>query len=584
MPDWPTIQAAAASTNCKIIIRKPIPARESGSAYYFQLNSTYSEHSQYILLIPTDQGEPARFHRFFAKDNHKSGFGSSRLYNSILGSNWGFFLPERNGQWYEYLTVPRANWEFDTLWVNPKSGPISADQLAQDSQAIWGTKIPVRPTIYDTDSEQGEEIIENPLEEDDIFDSSHHLIDPVVANNLLTHTIAGTASASLFSETLNSIFGRSPNGNSTNSLESPDLNINQVSQIGQLIDISAITPSDDTSIPPGQKQPADINSPVRPESDEWLQPPLAQANLIITPEERPTTLALTNWTRNVNTFVASTPMDNREDQLALLHQQLAQQGYRAGSSQFPITTDPYRPTEYQGLDPRALSDERVRELGILDAQYINLESAVIRNSNKQSDGRPPIIFTCNKIQSPSPDLVLTEDLLNEFNKVALEAMTKLGNLLIGAQLQVMKEIATKRQALLKNWNPNEQEIETAKRIEASRTHKETTYKPRPIQGGRPTFRLDIQDNGPSFMPSSEPTSTSGFRPPGNKNIPRPNRPRQPQSPPREPAPYNGTRPKNPNYRARPEQPTRTRYENQDDDEDRDEPRYDKYRRTRYLPN
>ncbi len=275
-------------------------------------------------------------------------------------------------------------------------------------------------------------------------------------------------------------------------------------------------------------------------------------------------------------------MDDREDRLALLHQRIAQQGYRAGSSQFPITID--RPTEHQGLDPRALSDERVRELGILDAQYFNLENAVIRNSNKQSDGRPPIIFTCNKIQSPSPDLVLTEELLNAFNKVALEAMTKLGNLMIGAQLQAMNELAEKRKTLLQNWKPNEQEIETAKRIEAYRTHKETTYKSRPIQGGRPTFRLDVQDNGPSFMPSSEPTSTSGFRPPGNnnKNIPRPIRPRQPQSPPREPAPYNGTRPKNTNYRPRPEPSARTRYENQDDDEDRDEPRYDKYRRTRYF--
>ena len=582
MPDWPTIQAAAANTNCKIIIRRPIPARETGSAYYFQLHSANRIRNQYTLVIRTDQEEPAVFHRFFAKDNHKSGYGSSRLYNSILGSNWGFFLPERNGQWYEYLTVAKSNWEFDFIWANPKSGVIHIDRLEQDQQVIWGSRIPIPPTIYDTDNELDDVNNANALEEDDIFESSQHLVDPVAANNLLTHAIAGTTSASVITETLNSIFGQSPNGSSTDSLEPPNLDIDQRLRTGPLIDISAIAPPDDTSIPLAQKQPANINSPVRPASDEWLQPPLAEPNLVTTPAERPTTLGFTECTRITNTHVASTPMEDieeREERLAQLHQRIALQGYVAGSSQFPINTQTGEPTGHQVLDPRALSDERVRELGILDAQYYNLENAVIRNSNKQSDGRPPIIFTCNKIQSPSPDLVLTEDLLKAFNTVALEAMTKLGNLLIGAQLQAMNELAAKRTALLRNWRPNEQEKEAAKRIEASRTNKETTYKPRPIRGGRPTFRLDIQDNGPSFMPSLEPTSTSGFRPPANKNIPRP---RRQQSPPRESAPYTGARPKNPNNRRQPEPPARTRYENRDNDEDQDEPRYDRYRRTRYF--
>lgn len=570
MPDWPTIQAAAASTNRKIVIRLPIPERDTGSAYYFQLHSVSSIRNKYTLVIPTDHGDSAIFHRFFAKDNHKTGYGRSRLYNSLLSGNWGFFLPIKNGQWYEYQTVTKPYWEFDKIWAFPKTGPFSVELLLNDPQAIWGTKIPVPPTDKQNETEYAPDN-ENSLEEDDIFESSGHLADPLITSTLLAHAIAGTATPTIISETLESILG-SP----TNSDETSNPDAIQRSHTGPLIDISVLhgtSDSDDTSIPPGQREPANINSPARPDSDEWLQPPLTRKTQVITPEERPTTLGFAEFTRNAATHWASTPMDR----LANLHHHLKQTGYVAGSSQHPILID--RQPEYQNMDPRVLSDERVRELGILDAQISNLENAIIRNNNKQSDGRPPVILTGNKIQSPSPDVVFTEDLLKAFNTVAIEAMTKLGNLLIGSQLSAIEDLWERRKALLTDWQPNEQETEAAKRIEASRTHKETVYKARPIAGGRPTFRLDIQDNGPSFIPALEPTSTSGFRQPANKNIPRS---RQPQSPPRVPDQYTGARPRVTTHRVRYEPPTRPRYEERDDEHDRDEPRYDRYRRTRYF--
>jgi hypothetical protein len=265
------------------------------------------------------------------------------------------------------------------------------------------------------------------------------------------------------------------------------------------------------------------------------------------------------------------------DRLASLHQHLKQTGYVAGSSQHPIIMDK-RP-QPQTIDPRVLSDERVRELGVLDAQISNLENAIIRNNNKQSDGRPPVLLSGTKIQSPCPDLVFTEELLEQFNTIALQAMVKMSNLLIGSQLEAINRLWERRNALLSDWTPDEQETDAAKRIEASRTHKETVYKARPIAGGRPTYRKETQENGPSFMPTSEPISTSGFRQPSNKNMPRT---RQPQPPPRGQETYTGARPRTTTYRSRQEPPSRPRYEDRNDIQDRDELRDDRYRGTRYF--
>jgi hypothetical protein len=43
--------------------------------------------------IPTVNGESAIFHRFSDCYKYKSGYGCIRLYESILGDHWGFFLP-----------------------------------------------------------------------------------------------------------------------------------------------------------------------------------------------------------------------------------------------------------------------------------------------------------------------------------------------------------------------------------------------------------------------------------------------------------------------------------------------------------
>jgi hypothetical protein len=221
-----------------------------------------------------------------------------------------------------------------------------------------------------------------------------------------------------------------------------------------------------------------------------------------------------------------------------------------------------------------LSDQRIRELGTLDAQLSNLETAIIRNNNKLSDGRPPISFTGTKIQSPSPELVLTDDLLTEFNTIALAAMTKMSTLLIDAQLKAMSTIWENRKDLLDRWKPDEQEIEAAKKFEASRTHKETVFKTKPIAGGKTTYKFEDQEKGIAFVPALE--IPSGNRPPSTKNI---TRPRRPQTPPRDPERYTGARPRSTSTRARMD---RQKYGAQDEDSDQERPRFNQHRNTRFF--
>jgi hypothetical protein len=265
------------------------------------------------------------------------------------------------------------------------------------------------------------------------------------------------------------------------------------------------------------------------------------------------------------------------DRVQQLESRLKSAGYKENSSQYPIITE--KNPQIQGINPQTLSDERVRELGIIDAQLSNLEYAIIRNHNKQSDGRPPINLIGTKVQSPSPDLVFSEDLLKDINTVALKAMTQMSNMLIAAQLKAMATLDARKNELLSDWTPTDEEMAAAERIETSRTHKETTYNSKPIPGGRTTFRIDKQESGLSLMPSLESNSTSGFRTPALKNIPHRPRYRYQSPPPREPDTYMGARPKTTN---RGEPNLRYRNEERYEDREKEQPRFDRHRNTRYF--
>ena len=113
MPDWYTVQASAALEHCKIVIRTPDPNRPNQSEYHFQLNPLFLTSVAQIKFLDLGTEEKVAFKRFFARDNHPSGFGSSRLYNHILSLPWGVFQPQLNiDKWYDYQPVPEHYWVF----------------------------------------------------------------------------------------------------------------------------------------------------------------------------------------------------------------------------------------------------------------------------------------------------------------------------------------------------------------------------------------------------------------------------------------------------------------------------------------
>jgi hypothetical protein len=268
---------------------------------------------------------------------------------------------------------------------------------------------------------------------------------------------------------------------------------------------------------------------------------------------------------------------------------LRDRGFDADASQHPIITidtrgnnELHQPT----FDAKTLTDIKVKTLGVLDAQINNLESAAIKNTNKQCDGRVPILLLGTTVQSPCPDLVLTPDLLKTLNDMAFSCMTKMSHKLIEKQLEVMETLVNKKEDLLSNWQPTEQDKVAAERITKSRTIKESTYTAKPIPDGVKTFQILETGGGHCFGPAKQ------------THTPRPQTPPQPHGgtrpkdnlrPPRARSNTDSRRHDNPqresrygNNERRDDRPPRSTRQNYDSDEEGNRVRFDRNRNTRYF--
>jgi hypothetical protein len=126
-------------------------------------------------------------------------------------------------------------------------------------------------------------------------------------------------------------------------------------------------------------------------------------------------------------------------------------------------------------------------LGNIDATLHNLERAVLVNYSKLSDGRPTITLLGQTAQSPYPELVLTTELIENLNQIALGAMVKCTKALIEAQLAVMDKLIAEREALPDDWTPTPEGLEAASKITKLKSFKSTTFVSKPIPGGVQTF-------------------------------------------------------------------------------------------------
>jgi hypothetical protein len=154
-------------------------------------------------------------------------------------------------------------------------------------------------------------------------------------------------------------------------------------------------------------------------------------------------------------------------------------------------------------------------LGNIDATLHNLERAVLVNYSKLSDGRPTITLLGQTAQSPYPELVLTTELIENLNQIALGAMVKCTKALIEAQLAVMDKLIAEREALPDDWTPTPEGLEAASKITKLKSFKSTTFVSKPIPGGVQTF-LHPEDgvSMTSIQPNPEASriQNTGFRP------------------------------------------------------------------------
>jgi hypothetical protein len=147
MPDWALTSAVGQRNGDKIVIRLHISNR-SDYAYYYQVQGLPDTKDPDYIQLKTNR-KPAFFRRIYASSTHRSGQGSSRLYNHLREKTWGYFqpFPEDDTNWISYTYVEPGYHSLlcDKGWRSPSPGALSASQLDSDIHALWLRNSPAIP-------------------------------------------------------------------------------------------------------------------------------------------------------------------------------------------------------------------------------------------------------------------------------------------------------------------------------------------------------------------------------------------------------------------------------------------------------
>ncbi len=153
MPDWALTSAVGQRNGDKIVIRLHISNR-SDYAYYYQVQGLPDTKDPDYIQIKTNR-KPAFFRRIYASSTHRSGQGSSRLYNHLREKTWGYFqpFPEDDTNWISYTYVEPGYHSLlcDKGWRSPSPGALSASQLDSDIHALWLRNSPAIPRSWQRD-------------------------------------------------------------------------------------------------------------------------------------------------------------------------------------------------------------------------------------------------------------------------------------------------------------------------------------------------------------------------------------------------------------------------------------------------
>ena len=493
MPDWPTVNAVAFHGNFRIVIRFVNNTKPGEHFYFYHSKGDPRSKPQDFKTVQTSTG-PAVFQRLFSRD-HKT-------YQYVQKKYWGFFLPKPEQDWYwiEYQYLESKYWDLPDLDY-PEEGPIDAAALAEDKQAIWGSRIPEEPSTspvsqtlrggtFKTPESQRGGVTAAGDSEDEIIVVEE---PPKARGNRVRFANDESSSDDSPNTALARLFPSS-----------------QKRRVSPLADIIKILPAGSASttdqqqssgtglllLPSCSSSSSDRHSLLnKPITSNFDQSSLISSLSSIT---RPTSLLVNVGAINKTFTVTVTPTGLTPDLEAVpksitmgdrvnkLQEQLKSFGYDPKSSQHPLRKSPVDDAR-GGASATTPDDDNVRALGKIEGNMNNLETAIKRNLELLSDGRPPITLNGPKVQSPMPGVVLDQQLLDELNNIAYAAAIKCSKALINAQTKQFERLQKEKDEILEGWQPDEDDEESIRRIANARTKKFSAPTKKPVDGGIKCF-------------------------------------------------------------------------------------------------
>lgn len=178
-------------------------------------------------------------------------------------------------------------------------------------------------------------------------------------------------------------------------------------------------------------------------------------------------------------------------------------------------------------------DERVREAGILMADFENLHQATTRTSLYGDAGYPSVLPQGRRIQTPCPDLIST-DLVEDMNAIMHECSVRLTERLHRAQLEHMEMLQTRALTVLGDLQPTEDQKRGLEKVMAGRLNHARPFPDlQPLVGSLPFFLGPNRTKGEALIvpnPAVNSFLSTGNRTPGGGNGANPpNAQRRPRS-------------------------------------------------------
>ena len=477
MPTWTEIQAAAHLENTRIVIRFPNGGKRNESIYFYHSEVGPTVDPRDYLTFCTDTGSET-FRRLYSKG------ATSRTYNAILSKPWGAFQPIHGKlPWVEYQYVGYDHWKDLPTVRSPTPGFVDGKALERDPQALWRDNSPAGP----------------PEDPPPLFFGS-----------------SGWRSKGI--TTITSSAPPGPPPAEPEDLEDPDdllspearEALNRTTHPALAFDIALGEDDEDNGDWLEQLQLSQ-QQPTEPPTTSCRPRPALDHH------QRPSSLAIPEHPSLLQHIPMATVNNTRAQSLV---NALRTMGFDPDTSEHPIRTllagamNHDQTNQAKRATAEELEDDRILQLGKLEADLNNFELTIRRSTNQLSDGMPPITLPGVTIQSPRPRDVFDDELLDELNTIAYTSFVAMSKAMIRKQLRIMENVEAEKLELLGTWTPTPDQQREVDRIKTHRSRKEVSYATTPVAGGIRTFVRDGHTLAPN--PDAAKLHQTGQRTPGKR--------------------------------------------------------------------